>query len=85
MQWFPIAHLSLALSPGKSGTPLAGQLAALRMLTNLDRATPAAYCGAYALWPEATEAIQKHGAMVKSPTSYPVQSLRFDRQSLGRD
>ena len=44
------------------------------MLTNLDRAALAAYCGAYALWAEATEAIQKYGAMVKSPTGYPVQS-----------
>jgi len=29
---------------------LAGELAALRLLTNLDRAALAAYCGAYALW-----------------------------------
>jgi phage terminase small subunit len=36
-----------------------GDLAALRLLTNLDRAALAAYCGAYALWAEATEAI--HG------------------------
>ena len=47
---------------------------ALRLLTNLDRAALAAYCGAYALWAEATEAIQKYGAMIKSPTGYPVQS-----------
>jgi P27 family predicted phage terminase small subunit len=44
------------------------------MLTNLDRAALAAYCGAYALWAESTEAIQKYGAMVKSPTGYPIQS-----------
>jgi len=53
---------------------LAGELASLRLLTNLDRAALAAYCGAYALWAEATEAIQKYGAMIKSPTGYPVQS-----------
>jgi len=53
---------------------LVGELAALRLLTNLDRAALAAYCGAYALWAEATEAIQKYGAMIKSPTGYPVQS-----------
>ena len=29
---------------------------------------------AYAMWAEATEAIQKFGTMVKSPTGYPVQS-----------
>jgi len=44
------------------------------MLTNLDRAALAAYCGAYALWAEATEAIQKYGSMVKSPSGYPIQS-----------
>ena len=39
--------------------------APLRILTNLDRAALAAYCGAYALWAEATEAIQKYGTMIK--------------------
>jgi P27 family predicted phage terminase small subunit len=53
---------------------LVGELAALRMITNLDRAALAAYCGAYALWAEATEAIQKYGTMIKSPSGYPVQS-----------
>jgi P27 family predicted phage terminase small subunit len=53
---------------------LVGELAALGLLTNLDRAALAAYCGAYALWADATEAIQKYGAMIKSPTGYPVQS-----------
>jgi len=40
----------------------------LGLLTNLDRSALAAYCGAYALWAEATEAIQKYGTMVKSPS-----------------
>jgi P27 family predicted phage terminase small subunit len=53
---------------------LAGQLMALRMLTQLDRGALASYCGAYALWAEATKAIQKYGAMVKSPSGYPIQS-----------
>jgi P27 family predicted phage terminase small subunit len=53
---------------------MAPQLAALQILTQLDRAALAAYCGAYAMWAEATEAIQKYGTMVKSPTGYPVQS-----------
>jgi P27 family predicted phage terminase small subunit len=44
------------------------------MLTNLDRAALGAYCGAYGLWAEATEAIQKYGTMVKSPSGYPIQS-----------
>ena len=53
---------------------LIGELAVLRIMTNLDRAALAAYCGAYAMWAEATEAVQKYGTMVKSPTGYPVQS-----------
>jgi P27 family predicted phage terminase small subunit len=53
---------------------LVQELAPLRLMTNLDRAALAAYCGAYALWADAMEAIQKYGAMVKSPTGYPVQS-----------
>jgi P27 family predicted phage terminase small subunit len=53
---------------------MAAELTSLRILTQLDRAALAAYCGAYAMWAEATEAIQKFGTMVKSPTGYPVQS-----------
>jgi P27 family predicted phage terminase small subunit len=53
---------------------LVGELSSLRMLTNLDRAALAAYCGAYALWAEAMEAIQKYGAMIKSPQGFPIQS-----------
>jgi P27 family predicted phage terminase small subunit len=53
---------------------LVGDLAALGLLTSLDRAALAAYCGSYALWAEATEAIQKFGTMIKSPSGYPVQS-----------
>jgi P27 family predicted phage terminase small subunit len=53
---------------------LAGELGKLRILTNLDRAALAAYCGAYALWAEATEQIEKYGSMVKSPSGYPQQS-----------
>jgi P27 family predicted phage terminase small subunit len=53
---------------------LVGQLTALRLLTELDRTALASYCFAYSLWVEATEAIQKYGAMVKSPRGYPIQS-----------
>jgi P27 family predicted phage terminase small subunit len=53
---------------------LSQELASLGLLTNLDRSALAAYCGAYALWAEATEAIQKYGTMVKSPSGYPIQS-----------
>jgi len=53
---------------------LVGELSKLHLVTNLDRAALAAYCAAYALWAEATEAINKYGAMVKSPNGYPQQS-----------
>ena len=53
---------------------LVGELSKLNMITNLDRAALASYCGAYALWAEATEAINKFGTMVKSPSGYPMQS-----------
>src|SRR3569833_736328 len=53
---------------------LIGELASLCMITALDRSALAAYCNAYGLWAEATEAIQKYGTMVKSPTGYPIQS-----------
>ena len=50
------------------------ELAALRLLTNLDRAALAAYCGTYALWADATAQIEKYGAMIKSPQGFPIQS-----------
>jgi P27 family predicted phage terminase small subunit len=53
---------------------LARELGPLRITTNLDRGALAAYCGAYALWAEAMEAIQKYGSMIKSPSGFPVQS-----------
>ena len=53
---------------------LAKDLAPLKMLTSLDRAALATYCQAYALWTEAITAVHKFGAMVKSPSGYPMQS-----------
>ena len=44
------------------------------MLTQLDRAALATYCGAYGLWAEATDAIQTYGVMIKSPQGFPIQS-----------
>jgi P27 family predicted phage terminase small subunit len=53
---------------------LASERGKLRILTALDRSILAAYCNAYGLWAEATEAIQKFGTMVKSPSGFPIQS-----------
>ena len=53
---------------------LTAQLSKLNLITHLDRGALATYCGAYALWAESMVQIQKYGAMVKSPTGYPMQS-----------
>lgn len=53
---------------------LAAELSKLSLITQLDRGALATYCGAYAMWAEAMEQIQKFGTMVKSPTGYPIQS-----------
>src|SRR5260370_39429777 len=53
---------------------LTGELSKLSLITNLDRGALATYCGAYAMWAEAMEQIQKYGTMVKSPSGFPIQS-----------
>jgi P27 family predicted phage terminase small subunit len=70
----PACPPELGPSAQREWDRLVGDLSKFHLLTNLDRAALAAYCGAYALWAEATEAIQKYGSMVKSPTGYPMQS-----------
>ena len=51
-----------------------GHLAATGVLSHFDRGPLAIYCAAYGHWVEATDAMQKYGTMMKSPTGYPVQS-----------
>lgn len=53
---------------------LARQLLIMNLVTELDRAMLAAYCQAFALWAEAVAAVGKYGAMVKSPSGFPMQS-----------
>jgi P27 family predicted phage terminase small subunit len=64
------------LSPAaqREWSRLAGELSKLNLITNLDRGALATYCGAYGMWAEAMEQIQKYGTMVKSPTGFPIQS-----------
>jgi P27 family predicted phage terminase small subunit len=50
------------------------ELAALGLVTTLDRAALAIYCEAYARWVLGSDRIRKFGAIVKSPAGYPVQS-----------
>jgi P27 family predicted phage terminase small subunit len=44
------------------------------VLSSFDRGPLAAYCTAYALWIDALEMVCKHGAMIKSPNGFPIQS-----------
>jgi len=46
----------------------------LGVLSKFDRGTLAVYCGAYAIWAEALEALSKYGTMIKSPNGHPMQS-----------
>jgi P27 family predicted phage terminase small subunit len=64
------------LSPAaqREWTRLTVELSKLNLITKLDRGALATYCGAYGMWAEAMEQIQKYGTMVKSPTGFPIQS-----------
>src|SRR5215510_11328177 len=53
---------------------IVGELIALGILSKFDRGPLAVYCGAFAMWAEAMEALQEFGTMIKSPSGYPVQS-----------
>jgi P27 family predicted phage terminase small subunit len=53
---------------------LSKELAALGLLTGLDRNLLAAYCQAHALWVEAVASLGRYGTMVKSPNGFPMQS-----------
>jgi P27 family predicted phage terminase small subunit len=65
---------------------IVGELTALGILSRFDRGPLAVYCGAYFLWAEAMDALQKYGTMIKSPNGYPVQSpylATLNRQAEG--
>ena len=53
---------------------IATELYRLGLLSRLDRAALAAYCQSWARWIECEEKLRKHGAIVKSPNGFPVQS-----------
>jgi P27 family predicted phage terminase small subunit len=53
---------------------IVGELMSKGVLSSADRGPLAAYCTAYALAMKALEMVHKHGAMIKSPNGYPVQS-----------
>jgi P27 family predicted phage terminase small subunit len=53
---------------------IVGELTVLGVLSKFDRLPLAIYCGAYALWLEANDALQTYGVVIKSPSGYPVPS-----------
>jgi P27 family predicted phage terminase small subunit len=53
---------------------IVSELIALGILSKFDRGPLAIYCGAYAMWAEAMEALNEFGTMIKSPNGYLVQS-----------
>jgi P27 family predicted phage terminase small subunit len=75
----------LGLLARKEWDRLVAQLGPLRLLTHLDRAALATYCEAYGLWAESTEAIQKHGVMIKSPQRSAAIALSRGREPPGRN
>lgn len=62
-----------------------GELIAEDRITALDRAVLAAYCMAFANWIEAEAAVRQFGAMIKSPSGYPVQSSYAIQANQQRD
>jgi P27 family predicted phage terminase small subunit len=50
------------------------ELAAVGLVSTLDRAALAIYCEAYARWVDASDHIRKFGVIVKSPAGYPMPS-----------
>jgi P27 family predicted phage terminase small subunit len=70
----PTCPACLGEEARKEWKRLCKELAALGLLTRIDRGMLAAYCQAHALWVEAVSSIERYGTMVKSPNGYPMQS-----------
>jgi len=53
---------------------IARQLDEVGVLTKMDQVALGLYCEAFAGWKNANDRVVKHGAIVKSPNNYPIQS-----------
>jgi P27 family predicted phage terminase small subunit len=53
---------------------IVAELISKGVLSTFDRGPLAGYCTAFALAMEAAEMVKKHGAMIKSPNGFPMQS-----------
>lgn len=76
MKVTPILECPPELSPAarQEWERIVAELIAKGVLSKFDRLPLAAYCNACALAMEATEMVHKHGAMIKSPNGFPMQS-----------
>ncbi len=71
----PTCPTQLSPAAKREWNRVAKELAALGLLTRIDRAALAAYCEAWATWLDAIEKVQRHGPVVKAPDSgFPMQS-----------
>lgn len=72
----PILECPAELGPAarQEWERVVSELIAKGVLSRFDRGPLAAYCTAYALAMEAAEMVHKHGAMIKSPNGFPMQS-----------
>jgi P27 family predicted phage terminase small subunit len=53
---------------------IVGELTRLGVLSSFDLGTLVIYCNAFALYFEAMEMVNRHGAMIKSGNGFPMQS-----------
>jgi P27 family predicted phage terminase small subunit len=72
----PILDCPMELGPAArhEWERIVAELIAKGVLSRFDRGPLAAYCIAYGLAMEAAEMVHKHGAMIKSPNGFPMQS-----------
>lgn len=53
------------------------ELAAIGVLTKLDRSALSAYCQSWSQWLHAIEKMKTHGPVVKAPSGFPIQNPYF--------
>lgn len=53
------------------------ELAAIGVLTQLDRSALSAYCQSWSQWLAAIDKLKLHGPVVKAPSGFPIQNPYF--------
>ena len=70
----PYCPSHLSKEAQKEWRRIVPELAAVGLITRMDRAALAMFCEAWGRWLEAEVALRKFGVMVKSPSGFPMQS-----------